>query len=355
MTKEATQQGVSKTPEQIKSDNEAAVAEVRNDTNKEQLGEREELAQRHREKRDAELADAGHAVEDTATDNDSDNVSFESGNDGKDDNDSQKSNDSHVDTSEKFVTLTIDGKETKVPESKILDAGTRAMQKDIAADTRLEEATQILNDAKATAEQLTKSDSQPSTQDVDDTASKSVDNEALAKTLIDGDVDEVAKAIGDIMGTGRQDELATQAVKMQPNDVYGMVEGALQMKEAMETFEKPPEDGGYGDLYSDEVTRQMVFDKEAELAKDAANGSPKERLAKAANEVREWRNGVVEKSGGQVVNFDEKKAKKTTASSTPNTSGGRVTEETNEQPESEADKRRKVLAKMSRLRGQHLD
>lgn len=359
MSKDATPKGVSKKPEGATEEQQTAVNEVRESALKEENEGRQELADKHREHRDAELSEAGHEVEDTTGDIDKVIIDDPEKEEKPKEEavkkvDTDKKSDTKVDKQEEFVTLTIDGKETEVSKSKILDAGTRAMQKESAADTRLEEATRILTDAKATAEQLKESSSQPSATDVDDTASK-IDKEALAKTLVDGSVDEVAEAIGTIMGTGRQDELATQAVKMQPDDVYGMVEGALQMKDAMDTFQGTPESGGYGDLYADETMRQMVFDKEADLAKGEKPGTPGERLKEAAESVREWKNNLVKESGGNVVDFGERSSKKANADSTASSAGGRKPADTNEQPKSEADKRRETLSKMSRSRGQHLD
>lgn len=353
MSKDATQKGVSD-PNAISEEQQQAVDEARQNTLKTRTGDINDLAEARKEERDAELEAEGITPEDTSGKEDQ---SDDDKDDGKDDDkkeDIKADDENNVETPDEFVTLTIDGKETQVSKSKIIDAGTRTLQKEATADVRLEEATRILNEAK----KVTEGSGQPSNEnaDVDDTADRSeVDLEALAKSLVNGDVDEVAEAIGTIMGTGRQDEMATQAVKMQPNDVYGMVEGALQMKEAMDTFQKSPDEGGYGDLYSDETTRQMVFDKEAELAKDETSGSPSVRLEKAAKEVREWRNNLIEQSGGKVVNFGDRSNKKADAKSTPNSAGGRTPEQQDEQPKSEADKRREALNKMARSRGQHLD
>lgn len=49
---------------------------------------------------------------------------------------------------EQFEEIIVDGKLQKVPLSKIHDAGKRALQKESAADQRLEEATRLLKEAK---------------------------------------------------------------------------------------------------------------------------------------------------------------------------------------------------------------
>lgn len=49
---------------------------------------------------------------------------------------------------ERMIRVKVDGVEKEVPESLILDAGVRAVQKESAADKRLAEATQLLNQAR---------------------------------------------------------------------------------------------------------------------------------------------------------------------------------------------------------------
>lgn len=354
----ATQQGVQKSPNEITAEQQAAVDAARKSTLQDRQTAMNELADSRKEARDAELQAEGHAVVDTSGEKDAGDDDDEGGATAKnaaDDTKTSQNPDTKLENTEEFVTLKIDGKEQQVPKSKIFEAGTRAMQKELASDTRLEEATRILNEAREIAGR-----SQPSkgNADVDDTAGMSdIDKKALAKSLVDGDVDEVAEALGKIMGTGRQTKLATQAVNMQPNEVYSMVDSALQLKEAMNTFQADPLTGGYGDLYADETTRQMVFDKEAALAEADKEGktTSMSRLKQAADEVRQWRNGLIEKAGGKVVQFDQRTDRKANSQSTVSTSGGRLPEKQTEQPKTEAEKRREALAKMSRSRGQHLD
>ena len=54
---------------------------------------------------------------------------------------------------EETRTLIVDGQHVQVPVSKILQIGTQAMQKEVAADFRLKQATQILEEAKRVATQ----------------------------------------------------------------------------------------------------------------------------------------------------------------------------------------------------------
>lgn len=347
---DATQPGVSpKHPDQIKEEQEAAVREARQATIQERVSEVQDLAEMHKARRAADLADQPSDEPAPTPPASEDPTPAPPANDPpvKVDTDQQNTED--------MVTLVIDGEEKAVPRSKVIEAGQRTLQKEYSADQRLEEATRVLNEAKATAESLTKPASQPSSsqQDVDDTSADSVtDVRELAKTLVDGDVDEVAETL-DKLGIGRQQ--ATQVQQMDPNAVYGMVEGALQIKDAQDLFRRDPESGGYGDLYADETMRRMVLDKETELFNQDRSKPPVERLKQAADSVREWRDGLVKKAGGSVVDFSSRADKKNLANSTPETGGGRMPSVENERPKSQADKRREALAKMARSRGQDID
>ena len=345
---DATPPGVSKTEAEIEEENKKAVAEVRNATIAERKSSMDELAAHRREVRDAELKEARYDVEDTDGEN-----GEQPDNGGETSQKQEDQNNSTVDGDEELDILKIDGEEKSVSKSAIYEAGKRAMQKELASDSRLEEATRILNEAKQTAEQMTNA-SQPSSEDVDDISP--VNTEELAKTLVDGDVDEVAEALSKL-GIGRQgaEHMATQADGMRPDEVYGLVEGALQMKEAMDLFQADPESGGFGDLYADETMHQMVLSKEAELAQSEDGGNPVERLKKAAGEVREWRDSLVKQSGGTVVDFQERSSKKQNAQSTATSAGGRPPADTEQQPKSEAQKRRDALNAMARSRGQNFD
>src|SRR5574343_1809044 len=53
-----------------------------------------------------------------------------------------------VEKKEETIKLKIDGMVQDFPISKILETGKRALQKELASDKRLEEATRILKEAK---------------------------------------------------------------------------------------------------------------------------------------------------------------------------------------------------------------
>ena len=53
---------------------------------------------------------------------------------------------------EETRTIIVDGQQVQVPLSKIMEMGTRTLQKEVAADVRLNQASQLLAEAKRIAE-----------------------------------------------------------------------------------------------------------------------------------------------------------------------------------------------------------
>lgn len=170
MTNEATQQGV-------EEDNDKKTVEPTIDTSS--LDYMEQIADQNYEKdRKAEIEAAKEEgrepsswatekledeEEGTASDENKDEESEETDeeseettsedeeeeeDDSTDENQSDDTNDSTSNDTE--IEIVVDGKKQKVPMSKIIDAGTRTLQKETAADKRLEEATKLLKDAKST-------------------------------------------------------------------------------------------------------------------------------------------------------------------------------------------------------------
>lgn len=126
---------------------------------------------------------------------------------------------------EKLITLKVDGKEIQVPESKIYEAGRRTLQKEVAADKRLEEATRLLREAETRAKQPPKQDVAQTTQQTD--------AEILAQALTSGDPRLATAAIEELMKAGRQPTI-------QPQEIFGLVQQMtvqeLEAKTAQQQF-----------------------------------------------------------------------------------------------------------------------
>ena len=87
-----------------------------------------------------------------------------------------------------LVKIKVDGQEKEVPVTEIMEAGTRTLQKESAADKRLEEATRMLKQAEERFNSLASKD--PEKPDL----SKADDLE-LARSIQMGTEDEASAAI----------------------------------------------------------------------------------------------------------------------------------------------------------------
>jgi hypothetical protein len=114
--------------------------------------------------------------------------------------------------------ITVDGVKVKVKGAQILAAGVANLQKNSAADMRLEAATRMLQEAseklksvqpspKKDVEKETSGDSQPSDEDV-----------ALARAIQFGSEEDAVKAIAKLRTTGRGQS---------PEEVVGFVTGKI--------------------------------------------------------------------------------------------------------------------------------
>lgn len=166
---------------------------------------------------------------------------------------------------EETVKLKIDGKEQDVPISKILDTGKRALQKQLAADTRLEEATKILKEAKDLIEKNNQRlPPKKDTEDIDSAqikdAETSLDMKELVKAIQYGEEDEAAKALEKIVNL-RQSQAAPKV------DVKSEVKQALLEEEVEKFINKPEKDGGFKELWEVPMIQRELISRVAEALK----------------------------------------------------------------------------------------
>lgn len=223
-------------------------------------------------------------------------------------------------------TLKVDGEDVEVDENKIIDAGIRALQKESTADKRLEEATQLLKEAK---EQTKKPDSQPSTTDAENTSLSLDEAKQLSHSIQYGDEDESAAAIQKVFGRNT----ATQDIKgMSAVDINAAVDDKLNFNSAVAMLEKSPEDGGYSDLLEDPELRVELENKEAELTANGFDGSYQDKFKAAGDAVREmkeFREWKANPNGKKdpVTDMQGRQQKKAGAASTVASASGTKTEE----------------------------
>lgn len=144
---------------------------------------------------------------------------------------------------EEYETLVVDGVETKKTAKEVYEAGKRALQKDMSADKRLEEATALLNEVKAGV--------MPQLSDQDVAARRQLqpvpnqEQQARIKALYEqlryGDDEEGEQALREVLG-GRE-----SATPQMEQIFYGV--GLMLEQEKIRTaFVSDPGAGGYSDI-----------------------------------------------------------------------------------------------------------
>lgn len=219
---------------------------------------------------------------------------------------------------EDLVTLKIDGKEQQVPRSQVEEYGIRALQKELAADRKLEEATRILNEAK-----------QKFTQPSPDVANQSPSNDAaeLAKAIQYGSEDEAVQAIKNLQGRNT----AT------PDQIALMVDQRVQFLNAAQWFESE-----YPEIVKDPYLMQIVINAEDQRRTQGDSRTFREIYKEIGDEVRSWRDKIAGPS-----HLEDKRAKKAAVQTIPSASV-RQTPPEPEKTESAAD----VVDQIRRARGQ---
>jgi len=147
-------------------------------------------------------------------------------------------------------TLVVDGEEQKVPLSKIVDAGRRTLQKESAADKKLEEATRLVKEAREireVAEREAKDKVAP--ESTEDPPEEDVSDEqytAAIEAIQMGDTEEGTKALKQLL-RGRRSASTTSTDKV----ALEVVQKELYRREQQsirEWFFSPVDEGGFADL-----------------------------------------------------------------------------------------------------------
>lgn len=154
-------------------------------------------------------------------------------------------------------TIVVDGKEVKVKRDQLLDAGRRTLQKESAADRRLQEATEALNRAKAYERSLLQARPSPDAVESEEVPSADAPNRSTQSTP----------------------------------DLRAIVKQELWLDSADRAVDKFKED--YSDIVNDPFAMKLVVQLENErLDKAAVEGVPLGDPWKAykahGEEVRKW-------------------------------------------------------------------
>lgn len=206
-------------------------------------------------------------------------------------------------------TLIIDGQQTKKSKKEIYEAGKRALQKDLSADKRLEEATRLLREAQSTVQaQLSAQDAQAGARNLQPvpTGDQKKRIQDLYEKLRYGSDEEGTDALTEVLG-GR-------TATPQLNDILYNVGLYLERDRIRHAFMTPPDEGGYADIYPTEqgglCEDPEVWDYfDFRVNKALQSGSPNELATyrKAAEAVRQR---FAMKADTPKASLEEKKAKK---------------------------------------------
>lgn len=250
---------------------------------------------------------------------------------------------------EEVETIKVDGQEQKVPKSKIYEAGKRALQKESAADQRLEEATRLFKEAQALHSKLNQSPGAASPE-----KKPQIDAEALADKLQYGDKKDAAEAILEIVkATGRsQEQVATQTQGLSGPQLDQYVTKAVTERMAFQTaldrFVQPPEQGGYADLWNEPTLRKLVIEKEAELRNSGDTRPYWEVFQEAGNSVREWTKKLAGPTPQGGTDFNQKREQKRTITVVEGAGAKAASQKETPKPETPQE----TIAKMRQARGQ---
>lgn len=240
------------------------------------------------------------------------------------------------------VELIIDGKPLKVKGSQIIETGRKALQKEIAADQRLEFASRLLDEATKRVQgqpPATTADAQPKDAPVKEVQGKS--DAELAKQLQYGTEEQAAEAIREIR---RRDQGAVSEEGLQDliaKHLPAAVSSQLAFHEAVRNAQSE-----YKDIFADPYLTQL-FHIEEHKARQAGDARPHSELyATIGNSIREHFKLQKPAEGGPTLT--EKVAAKKASTPTPRLASVRL----EQAPEPKAPTREEILAKMQRQRGQ---
>ena len=247
-------------------------------------------------------------------------------------------------TTLKMEKIVVDGKESEVLLSDIIDAGKRSLQKESAADSRLEEATRLLKAAQGKIP-LPREEDEEKEEKVDPAQDDKSKRQARIKELTEaiqcGTEEEGEAAIEEIMGS-----MATQK-QVSPDEIKNQVKEELRVEQINERLQASPENGGFGDLIKDQ--RLVDFANQA-IDKALSEGKPYtwELCQEACQGVRDWVDSFKPEAAPQKDELQEKRERKRTSIDEVKSANLKKSKIEKDKPQTASE----IIADMRKVRGQ---
>ena len=302
-----------------------------------------DLAARARENRTQEMKDAGFDVpdEDLEKEEEEDELPPAAKKEEKPVQKTVEKEKDIIDPDEELITLKVEGQDVQYPKSKIMDAGQRALQKELTADKNLEEAKRIrteADDLMAKATELMENAEKGKAQSEDANLNEKLSD--IAGRLQFGDEEDGQVALKELvdlfqMNTGKVDTDALTRQVMQD------VQERTDWQNASAYVEEH-----YDDVMSDDIMRREFGRRENEY-RDAGDERPyKDLYIAIAEELRDYRKGLSPTSVAD--SLTERRERKKTSEAPPSGHSVQSKQVQTEKPKTTTD----VIAEMRKARGQ---
>lgn len=218
-----------------------------------------------------------------------------------------------ADDDAEYETLIVNGEETRVAKDKILDHGRRSMQKELSADKKLQEASELLKNLQREQQIIADMRYQESRRGSDGKADEpdpiklqldvakgrmTSAQQRYVETTVSGSTEDQTRALNDLnramMDVFKLENTQQGSSKEELEQYFQEQMGIRdqQSEEArhasiLKSLERPPEDGGYQDLLADRM-KYVLFNEE--VNKRLAGDEPDvlETYVAAGDAVREF-------------------------------------------------------------------
>lgn len=261
--------------------------------------------------------------------------------------------------------IKVDGKEIEVPRTKVIEAGIRTLQKETAADQRLEEATNLKRSAEQLLADAKKKAQQPAGAETETVGKSALTPEELTakkkewvQAIQYGEEAEAAKALDemmDFMGRGSTPATSRDEVSQIVEETIRKREQAQidsEMANIRQKFGSSRDQGGFDDLASS----PYLMDEVVKIVNEKLEkGSPNvwETYEEAGNEIRQRREEALKSKGKtEVADLSEKRKKKASIDNVSSVSATSASIRAAEETKTEEEYRAETVKEIMKSRGQ---